>query len=268
MDEFLTAVPACQPVAPWIGGKARLAKQIIPRLKEIPHTTYVEPFMGMGGIFLRRPWRSKSEVINDLSADVVTLFRVLQRHYEAFMDMLRWQITSREQFAVLRRANPDSLTDLERAARFLYLQRLAFSGNVRNPNFAISAIHPGRFDVVKLGSMLEAVHERLSAVTIERLPYAELIARYDKPTTLFYLDPPYWGCEGHYGDGLFSPADFAAMAALLRGIKGRFVLSLNDVPEVRQTFAGFGMTELEVSYSFNPRSAGKRFGELLISKGL
>jgi DNA adenine methylase len=50
----------------------------------------------------------------------------------------------------------------------------------------------------------------------------------------------------------------------LRGIRGRFVLSLNDVPAVRQTFAGFKMAELDVSYSFNPRSAGKRFGELLI----
>ena len=53
--------------------------------------------------------------------------------------------------------------------------------------------------------MLGAVHERLSGVIIECLPYVEFVSRYARSGTLFYLDPPYWGCEGDYGKVVFSP---------------------------------------------------------------
>jgi DNA adenine methylase len=252
-------------VAPYIGGKRNLAARIIPLLAAIPHVTYVEPFVGMGGIFLRRPWRSRAEVINDLSTDVATLFRILQRHFVAFMDMLKWQVTGREEFERLVRAEASSLTDLERAARFLYLQRVAFGGKVSGRNFGVAPGAPARFDVTKLGSMLEEVHERLASVVIERLPYADLVRRYDRPATLFYLDPPYWGCEDDYGKAVFSHADFAALAELLAGIQGVFVMSLNDVPGVRETFAGCHLLGVKTSYSIS--GAGKRepAGEVLIS---
>ena len=128
---------AALPVAPYLGGKRNLARRIVERIGAIPHTTYAEPFVGMGGIFLRRPFRAKSEVINDISEDVATLFRVLQRHLLPLMDMLRWQITSRVEFERLVRATPGSLTDLERAARFLYLQRTAFGGKIEGRNFGV-----------------------------------------------------------------------------------------------------------------------------------
>jgi DNA adenine methylase len=88
---------------------------------------------------------------------------------------------------------PATLTDLERAARFLYLQRTAFGGKVTGQTFGVSPYEPGPFNVLRLASYLEAVHERLAGVVIESLPYAEFIARYDRPEVLFYLDPPYCG---------------------------------------------------------------------------
>jgi hypothetical protein len=165
----------------------------------VPHTLYAEPFVGMGGIFFRRDQRPKCEVINDWSDDVATFFRILQRHYVPFMDMLRWQITSRAGFDRLRRQDPSTLTDLERAARFLYLQRLAFGGKVAARNFGVSTSGGARFDVAKVGPLLEAAHERLTGVVIEHLPWSDFITRYDRPGTLFYLDPPYYGSEGDYG---------------------------------------------------------------------
>ena len=254
------------PVFPYQGGKRRLAGRIIELLRPIPHTTYVEPFVGGGGVFLRRPWRAKAEVINDISRDVATLFRILQRHYVALMDLLRWQITSRAEFERLLAAVPDTLTDLERSARFLYLQRTAFGGKVTGRNFGVSVGTPARFDVTKLGAVLEAVHERLSGVVIEALPYQQLITRYDRAETLFYLDPPYYGCERDYGDGVFERADFERMAAQLRGIAGRFVLSLNDHPEVRRIFHGFTCHTVDVGYSIGSARASRRsFGEVIIT---
>lgn len=266
MNEDLTPCRPCVPVAPYLGGKRRLAGRIIERIAAIPHEAYVEPFCGLGGVFLRRPFRARAEAINDISADVATLFRVLQRHYEALMDMLRWQLTSRVEFERLLAQHADSLTDLERAARFLYVQRTAFGGKVQGRNFGVTPTGPGRFDVTKLGAVLEAVHERLAGVVIERLPWAELIARYDRPATLFYLDPPYWGNEGDYGPGVFGRDDFEAMAAQLAGLRGRFLLSLNDVPEVRRVFARFEIEAVGTVYSVSGHSP-QRVGEVLISGG-
>ena len=259
----LIPVAPTVPPAPYQGGKRYLARSIIERVGAIPHVTYVEPFAGMGGVFLRRPFRARSEVINDASRDVATLFRVLQRHYEALIDLLRWQLTSRAEFDRLRAAAPDTLTDLERAARFLYLQRVAYGGKVSGRNFGVTPALPGRFDVAKLAPLLAEVHERLSGVVIECLPYGELIRRYDRPGTLFYLDPPYFGCENQYGLGVFEPADFARLAEQLRGLRGAFLLSLNDHPAVREIFTGFAIEAVSTVYHISGQS--QRVGEVLIS---
>lgn len=265
-NPFVEPAEAVSPPAGWIGGKRNLAARISARLRQVPHETYCEPFVGMGGVFLRRGWRSRAEVINDASRDLANLFRVLQRHYVPLMDMLRWQVTSRDEFERLRGATPDSLTDLERAVRFLYLQRLAFGGKVAGRSFAVQPALSARLDVTKLGPLLEEVHARLAGVVIECLPWRELLARYDRPATLFYLDPPYWGSEDDYGAGMFGRPEFEALAEALAGLRGRWMVSLNDVPEVRRIFGRFALEEVETSYSIagGKRPAG-RAGELLIT---
>ena len=113
--------------------------------------------------------------------------------------------------------------------------------------------------------MLAELHERLAPVTIEQLPYAEFIARYDTPETLMYLDPPYWGSERDYGQGVFARDDFARLAGQLAGMRGRFLLSLNDVAGVRAAFAGFAMREVTTTYSIAGNDHARRVGELLIA---
>lgn len=231
----------------------------------VAHATYVEVFMGMGGVFFRRRWQPKAEVVNDLSRDVATFFRILNRHYPQFMDTLRFQITSRADFERLLAVNPDTLTDLERSARFLYLQRATFGGKVRRRTFGVSVAEGARFNLTALEPLLRDVHERLTGVVIECLPWAEMITRYDRPGTLFYLDPPYWGCERDYGDGVFARDDFAALTAALAAIQGKFVLSLNDLPEVRALFAGFVIRPVTVTYSVGGGGNSRPAGELIIT---
>src|SRR3981189_668832 len=124
-DQTFRPVTPIRPAAAYIGGKRRLGEQLARRIESVPHVTYAEPFVGMGGVFFRRAWIPKCEVINDVSRDVATLFRILQRTYPQFMETLKFQIASRREFERLAACKPDTLTDLERAARFLYLQRLA-----------------------------------------------------------------------------------------------------------------------------------------------
>ncbi|RKR03576.1 DNA adenine methylase [Maricaulis maris] len=265
-DSMRPVRPTRTPSA-YIGGKRNLAKRICAMIAATPHATYVEPFVGMGGIFLRRTSAPAGEVINDFSGDVANLFRILQRHYPQFMDTLRFQVTSRREFERLQACDPATLTDLERAARFLYLQRVAFGGKVAGRNFGVSVGRGVRFNLNTLAPLLEEVHERLAGVVIENLPWQALIERYDRADTLFYLDPPYWGNEEDYGAGMFGRDEFAELADRLASIKGRFILSINDRPEIRTLFASFNIETATVNYSISG-GAGRPAGELVIqSKG-
>ena len=265
-NAILTAIRPVKPAAGYIGGKRNLAQRICAIIERVDHDGYAEPFVGMGGIFLRRRARPKVEAINDISGDVATFFRVLQEHYPYFIDMLRWRIASRAEFERLRGLDPARLTDLQRAARFLYLQRLAFGGKVVGRGFGVDNRQGARFDIGKLEPMLADIHERLVGVVIEQLPFDQFFARYDRPGMLFYCDPPYWGCEDDYGAEVFGRDDFERLAAILRAARGKSILSINDTPEVRAIFADLHQLPIETTYAIGTKHGGaKRVGELLIS---
>ncbi len=262
--EALTPVTPIAPALPYIGGKRLLAKRLCHEIDQIPHRSYVEPFCGMGGVFFRRASRPKCEVINDLNRDVANFFRVVRKHQEALISELRYLLTCREEFARLKLIPAETLTDIERAARFFYLQRCAFGGVVSGRTFGVQGNgQTARFSSEAAIRYIEAIHTRLQRVVIESLPYQEVLARYDYPETLFYLDPPYWGHENDYGEGLFSQADFLSLATCLTGLKGRFIMSINDAPEVRDIFRHFSVRIVQTNYT-KARKKAKRVNELII----
>jgi len=132
-----------------------------------------------------------------------------------------------------------------------------------HPSFGYAAVRGPKLNLLRIEEHLSAAHLRLARTYIECLPYHEVIRRYDKPTTVYYIDPPYWDCEKYYGKGIFCKEDFTLLRDLLRNIQGKFLLSLNDKPEVRELFGEFAMQPVEVSYTC---SNGKNLkaGELII----
>ncbi len=254
-----------KPAAAYVGGKRNLSKRIVELIESVPHKAYAEPFVGMGGVFFRREVIPTLEVINDYSGDVACFFRILQRHYPQFMETLKFQITSRDAFDRLLKLDPETLTDLERAARFLYVQRLAFGGKVVGRTFGVATERAGRFNINTLAPRLADLHERLAGVVIERLDFETFIKTYDRKTTLFYLDPPYHGTEKFYGDTLFSRDDFARLAATLASLKGRFILSINDTSEIRATFKAFKQQKVKTTYSLSGNGNATSASELIIS---
>ena len=244
---------------PYIGGKNRIAKQIIEVFPE--HTTYVEAFAGGAQVFFRKE-PSKVEVLNDLDGEMVNFFRVCQQHYEELLRYLRFMLVSRQWHDLLKAANPGMLTDIQRAARHLYLLKNSYAGLIRNLNFNCDVEQPPGFNPESLPKIIEETHKRLARVQLECQPYEKVLKRFDRPETLFYLDPPYYKIKLYRYN--LEHEDFVRMAEILRGLKGKFVLSLNDVPEVRALFKGFSIKTVEFAYSAQ-KKPGRKFKEVLIT---
>src|SRR6266849_2576845 len=174
----------------YIGGKNRLAKQVIETFPK--HTTYVEAFAGGAQVFFHKE-PSKVEVLNDLDGEIVNFFRVCQAHHEELLRYSRFLLVSRKWFELLKVTDPATLTDIQRAARYLYLLKGSFASLVARPNYHWHVVQPPGFNPERLPLLLENAHKRLARVQIECLSYEDILARYDRPATLFYLDPPYFG---------------------------------------------------------------------------
>jgi len=128
---------------PYIGGKRAVAKTIVDALPE--HRTYCEPFAGGAQVFFAKA-PSRVEVLNDLDGDLVNFFRVCKEHYEELVRYMRFTVVSRRWYDILRSARPETLTDIQRAARRLYLQKNSYAGRVDRQNLRTGVVQPPSFD--------------------------------------------------------------------------------------------------------------------------
>ncbi|EKQ1632019.1 DNA adenine methylase [Salmonella enterica] len=247
------------PIVPWIGGKRRLAKHILPLFPA--HTCYVEPFCGAAALyFLKTP--SKIEVINDINGELVNLYRVVKHHLEEFVRQFKWALVSRQIYKWLQDTPEETLTDIQRAARFYYLQKQAFGGKVADHTFGTSTTSAPRFNLLRIEEELSMAHLRLSRTLIEHLDWHQCIERYDRPHTLFYCDPPYWGTEGYGVE--FGLENYDHMAELARSTKGKMIISVNDIPEMRQAFNGLNIQTVDISYNLKVTGKATPRKELVI----
>jgi DNA adenine methylase len=244
---------------PYIGGKNRLANKIISLLPD--HITYVEPFAGGAQVLFHKA-PSHVEVLNDLDFDIVNFFRVCQWHYEELIRYLRFCLVSRKLHGLHLATDPETLTDIQRAGRFFYLQKNSFGGLVLKQAFHYGVTQPSNYNVERIPEIIEQAHRRLQRVQIESLPYEKILDKYDRQTTLFYLDPPYW--ERRLYRRNFTEQDFIALEQHLHGIRGQFIVSLDDRPEVRKLFHHWRLLPVDIAYTAQ-HTTGKRFPELLIT---
>ena len=243
----------------YIGGKSRLSGQIVPLIPE--HTQYCEVFAGAAWILFRKD-PSKYEAINDKDGDLVAFYRVLQNHLEEFLKQFRWLLSSREWFEDWKdQAKARGLTDIQKAARYYYLQRHCFGGRVRGRTWGSAVEHSPRINLLRMEEELSEVHLRLTRVVIDNQNCFDFIAQYDRKATFFYLDPPYWAMPFYNHN--FEAEDFKKLSAQLNKISGKFLMSINNQPEIRNIFSAFNINLVRTSYSVGKE---KRKGcvELLI----
>ena len=145
----------------WLGGKSRLADQIIERMP--PHETYCEVFAGAAWVLFKKP-ESKVEIINDINSELTNLYRCVKHHLAEVVLQFRWMLVARDDFDRFLRTPADSLTDIQRAARFFYLAKSSFGAKIHKPTFGIAATGAPRLNLLRIEEELSDAHARLAAI--------------------------------------------------------------------------------------------------------
>lgn len=170
-------------------------------------------------------------------------------------------MSSRELFELAKDTPPHVLTDIQRAARFLYIQKLAFGGKISSQTFGISPSSPPRFNIIRLEEDLSQAHLRLSRAWIEHLSWDACVKKWDRDYTLHFLDPPYYETEG-YGVP-FELEEYYKIAEAMRSMKGSAILTINDHPMMREIFEGFKVESVKIDYTIGGGGTGKNRRELI-----
>ena len=233
----------------WVGGKSRLRKVIVPIIP--PHTCYVEPFAGAAWVlFGKRP--SDVEILNDIDQELTTFFRVVKEKPDELIESFEWELVSRAKFEQLASLDPVQMSDVQRAHRFYYLIMAGWGGEARYPRFQTSVTDGGHGNrlagaLKTLKQRLLPIHRRLRTVIIENLDWRECIDRYDRPSTVMYLDPPYPGNGANYKHNMRSEDAHRELAGRLSSTQCQWILSSYDTTETRELFERHLITPVQSS---------------------
>ena len=247
---------------PWIGGKSQLRKHIIPLIP--PDTKrYIEVFGGAAWVlFGKERTPGQMEVYNDINGNLVNLYLQIKNNCAELQKEIDW-LQSREIFERYREDILENvqLTDVQRAARFWYLIKCSFGANLHS--FATASKN-----LVDPTDELPLYRERLKNVVIENKDFEQIVKTYDRPKACFFLDPPYVETERYYKTRLncFETADHERLKAVLRTIKGRFILTYNDCEFIREMYKDYNICGVSRFNLLSPNANNRAvFKEVIIT---
>ena len=241
-----------------IGGKAQLQAEIIKMMPE--HETYVEPFIGGGTVFFRKPL-AKRNVINDLDKNIYDVMRDLA--YENIK--IDYEFTpetnaTRENFLILL-PQTNIQDPNERLFRNLFLINNSYGANMKK----IGYTDPASWKTTRnkyLRDHLTEYQYKLNRTEIRNEDYAKIVEEYDGEKTFFFFDPPY-SKNIKYWDYPTPPLKAEELLKVLQSIKGKFIMSYDDTESNNEIFKEFNIIKTSPFYKVKSK-APRKASEILI----
>ena len=248
----------------WVGGKKSLREQIVARFP-LNYEKYIEVFGGAGWVLFYKNPGSEQEIFNDYNSYLVNLYRCVRDNPNKLKYKLQYMLHSREEHRLLSKLHSCGLFarfhDYDRAAKFYWLVMASYG-------HMLKGFSPRAVSMWSRFPLIDAAAERLQGVTIENLDFQKLIEIYDRPVSFFYCDPPYYKTESLYKDVKFGRKDHQRLHDTLMKCQGKFLISYNDCPEIRELWNHPGIQIESVQRTNNLAQryeAGSQYDELLIS---
>jgi len=256
----------------WAGGKTRTAETLAALAPPEGFETYIEPFCGSAAVFfVALPDRA---VLADANEDLIVCLQEVARDAEAVMVAVDSHPKRKEHYLAVRSQDPTTLTRTERAARTLYLNKMAFRGLWRVNRSGQFNVPWGNYETRRVydrdGLLLAA--SALQAADIRHDDFREILLKAE-PGDWVYLDPPYvpdraWGDFTRYTSAQFGPADqrdLAELCAELDRNDVRWLLTNSDTKLVRELYAGFSMHVLPTRRDITLQSADRESVDLVVA---
>ena len=241
------------------GNKYYHRKDIVPIIP--PHKRYVELFAGSGAIFYNKA-KAEENILNDLDKGVVQRFNMIKN---ASMDFSKYNQSLDSLAKVRAYYDKPAKTKEDKLLHAIIQTCYGFSGK---PVVKSTGIYKPGNPLDKLRRHLDDWKEALKDTKIENKDYAAVIKKYDSADTFFFLDPPYENTDKDFEYAQDLDFDFERLANVLDGIKGNFLMTINDSPNIRKLFKNFQVKTWNVRAGWaGSRAKGdeNRRAELLIS---
>jgi DNA adenine methylase len=275
----------CYPFLKWAGGKTQLLSVLN---RHIPSTfnRYFEPFLGGGAMFfyLSSKKTGFNSCLSDINEDLINTYRVVKDKVEELITKLKdhereYRKSPKEYYYKLRSNVKPSLTDVEKAARFITLNRTCYNGLYRVNTKGLFNVPMGRYknpvicDSNNLYDVSVALQD--SNATIQVSDYKKILLERATEDDFIYLDPPYSPVSDtayftrytHTGFTNRDQEELADVFRILTDRKCKVLLSNSDTHFVRNLYRDFDKYTKEVNVIRAINSIGsKRVGhkELLI----
>jgi len=241
-----------------MGNKYTVRHKILPLIPD--HTVYVEPFAGSAAIFFSKTKADKN-VLNDLSKETISQLRLLQ-HAPDEITKYPDSNTVQGHKALW---NKPATTIPQKIARNIIRTCAGFRSSMAEVKVAKNIYNNP--SIRNRAKKVAEYRDRLRGVNLTSEDYATTIKRNDGPHTFFFVDPPYEGSDARLGyAGVEDGFDFERLAKTLKGIKGKFLMTINDSPNVRKVFGDFYQKGFEGAMAMkaqvNTSKASKDYGKV------
>ncbi|NWK11335.1 DNA adenine methylase [Clostridium cadaveris] len=241
-----------------MGGKSKLRKTIIEMIPE--HTCYIELFFGAGWVYFGKE-PSKVEVINDIDKELINLFKMIKYHAPEIERQLEFEFSGRDIFEEYKNYSIEYLTEIQRSIRFLYLISQSFAGRGNHYGYGTNT-RPSPQIFYK--GVLEDIKLRLRNTYVENLNFEKIIDKYDREYSFFFVDPPYLDLSGYENE--FKEEQHLILLDKLKKLDGKFLLTINDHPKIRDWYRDFNIKEVDVNYSVARKEEARgKYKELIIT---
>jgi len=257
-----SAAPA-RPFLKWAGGKAQLVPDLLRHLPAA-YGRYYEPFLGGGVLFFAA--HPRRATLTDCNADLIEVYQTVQRDVEALIERLGRFRNSREHYYAVRAQDPAALPPLERAARFIYLNRTCYNGLYRVNRQGRFNVPFGRYTNPRIcdADTLRAASRALRRATVRVSDFAAS-TRNAKAGDLVYCDPPFdplskTALFTSYTAGGFGADEQARLARTCAELAARgccVLVSNSDTPLIRELYRGFRIVELQARRAINRNGHGR-----------
>ena len=236
------------------GGKSRAVKKILPLIPD-DIQEFREPFVGGGSVFiaLKQHLPDISYAINDLNYNLIAFWKTARDRNQEFRQVIESYREKFEGDSLYRHFQPrQEQNTFDRAVRFFVLNRITFSGTADSGGYSSQA-HHDRFTQSSI-DRISPLQTLLARVSITHDDYANTITRAGSEVFLF-LDPPYFSTVGSklYGENgdLHQTFDHERFARIMKKSPHRWLITLDDCPEVRDMFSWATILPWELQYGMD-----------------